>query len=621
MFTVPSCGYQPCILQGYVDAAKALRLPGLDEDTVDVRKLVQTHLSQSGSGSWILVFDNADDSAFWLADNRAKPDHPLLFDLLPKNRRGSIIFTSRDATLASRLASPHVLHLSHVGEIVGKQLLNNYLDDRKLLNNESDTTALLQWLGYLPLAIVQAATYINENAMTLGQYLSLLNSQDGDAVQFLSRDFNDFGRYGNGMNPIATTWLVSFAQLRERNPLAVQYLSFISCLDWKNIPLTLRPSTGSAQDDLEAVGALKSYSFVSQDPKTQFITAHRLVHLVMRNWLEKRRTVGVRPKGCPATYISFEQPYRDRINQWRPFLPHAHYLLNSSRDTCPVLDRVYLLQGYGFCLHLHGRDQEAEAPLEEASKLCEALDGPDSIRACDMICTLAITYVYRRKLEMAESLLLEVIKKHESASNGNREQEILNTKLLPSCVYGEQGRLQEAEVLQRQILQSRKTLLGLEHESTVASSADLAATIYRQGRLHEGLDILMGVFEVYRLSLGESDPETLHILDTIAFVHHRMGNLHEAEKLYCKILEERKVSLGIENPDTLRTVHQLSTVLHDQGRRQEALDMLRMCLEGRRQTLGADHPQTILAAEHLNYWQSESKGWRLLWASLRGRLR
>ena len=53
-------------------------------------------------------------------------------------------------------------------------LLQKCLVNPDLVNSQQDTAALLIELTYLPLAIVQAAAYINENEILLVEYLSLL---------------------------------------------------------------------------------------------------------------------------------------------------------------------------------------------------------------------------------------------------------------------------------------------------------------------------------------------------------------------------------------------------------------------------------------------------------------
>jgi len=73
------------------------------------------------------------------------------------------------------------------GEIA-TQMLRNFLIRKDLVDSRlADTKAMLTWLAHLPLAIAQAAAYINENGITLGEYLTLIDSQEQDVVQLARR--------------------------------------------------------------------------------------------------------------------------------------------------------------------------------------------------------------------------------------------------------------------------------------------------------------------------------------------------------------------------------------------------------------------------------------------------
>ena len=64
---------------------------------------------------------------------------------------------------------------------------------------------LLRLLTFLPLAIVQAAAYINKNDISLVEYVSLFDDHKENIIEVLSKDFKDEGRYPNLKNSIATT--------------------------------------------------------------------------------------------------------------------------------------------------------------------------------------------------------------------------------------------------------------------------------------------------------------------------------------------------------------------------------------------------------------------------------
>jgi hypothetical protein len=72
-------------------------------------------------------------------------------------------------------------------------------------------------------------------------------------VALMSKEFRDNTRYKGTANAVATTWVVSFSQIRERDAAAADLLAFMSCVDWKAIPRSLL--LGGLQVE-EAIGTL-----------------------------------------------------------------------------------------------------------------------------------------------------------------------------------------------------------------------------------------------------------------------------------------------------------------------------------------------------------------------------
>ncbi|KAF2202719.1 kinase subdomain-containing protein [Delitschia confertaspora ATCC 74209] len=256
--------------QAYVNAAQKLGIPGWENDKEDVKRLVQEYLGRESTGRWLLVFDNADDIDMWFTETESGPHSTLLsrplIDYLPKSNQGAILFTTRDRRLAVRLAQQNIVEVPAMEEDIATQLLEKYLVNSKLANSRQDTSALLSHLTYLPLAIVQAAAYINENGIAILDYLSLLADQEEEVINLLSEKFEDEGRYRDVKNPVATTWLISFEKIRQRDPLAAEYLSFMACIEARNIPQSLLPPGPTRKKEQDAIGTLNAYSFIVRRP-------------------------------------------------------------------------------------------------------------------------------------------------------------------------------------------------------------------------------------------------------------------------------------------------------------------------------------------------------------------
>jgi hypothetical protein len=391
--------------QSYLEVARKLSIPGWGEETADVKRLVQAYLSKESAGQWLLVFDNADDIDMWIAKSRSGQGSGRLVEYLPSSKQGCIIFTTRDRKTAVKLAHHNVVKVPEMDENVATQLLRKCLVDKDLIKERQDTIALLAQLTYLPLAIVQAAAYINENGIQLADYLLLLSDQEENVANVLSEDFEDDGRYPDVMNPVATTWLISFQQIQHCDPLAADYLSLMACVDSKDIPLSLLPSGSSRKKEMDAIGTLDAYSFISKRPAYPTIDLHRLVHLATRNWLRKEELLA---RWTEKAIVRLEEVFPDFDHKnrsiWRMYLPHARYALE-----CDINDEgrkhwIDLAERYGKSLYSDGRWDEAEVVfvrVVEAQKKTFGAEHPSTLISKG---NLALIYQCQGRLKEAEEL-------------------------------------------------------------------------------------------------------------------------------------------------------------------------------------------------------------------------
>ncbi|KAL4744260.1 hypothetical protein BDW72DRAFT_199784 [Aspergillus terricola var. indicus] len=258
IFWIPCTNYE-AVEQAYMNIAQMVGLH--DVEPAEVKERVQSYFSQTDE-KWILIFDNADEIDMWL---KGKPAAPPLKNIIPRSENGHILFTSRNQQLALKLAAANVVSVPDVDPKTGKEIFKKLLMRMDLLQDDHVTTTLLEQLSFLPLAISQAAAYINQNDISLARYMSLLGEQEASTIELLGEEFEDDGRYAEIQNPVATTWLVSFTQIHRVNQLASDYLSFMACINPRDIPESILPATTSAKQKVEALGLLKAYSFKQQD--------------------------------------------------------------------------------------------------------------------------------------------------------------------------------------------------------------------------------------------------------------------------------------------------------------------------------------------------------------------
>jgi len=99
---------------------------------------------------------------------------------------------------------------------------------KKLPNDQSvekDWRLLIQALGYLSLAITQAAAYIAMNAprTSISKYLKYFLRNETNQVSLLSNDGGDLRRDFEVPNSVLMTWQISFDQIKDQNILAATF--------------------------------------------------------------------------------------------------------------------------------------------------------------------------------------------------------------------------------------------------------------------------------------------------------------------------------------------------------------------------------------------------------------
>ena len=181
--------------------------------------------------------------------------------------------------------------------------------------DEAAAGQLAEELGYLPLALEQAAAYIEHAGRSLAGYLGLFRERKLALLQHATLGSDEKAT-------VATTWDISFEQARKDSSAAVDLLRLCAFLGPDDIPMEVivqgiehipQPLSAALQDPLEldkAIIALRNYSLVEVDepePDDRRLSIHRLVQAVTFDCLSQEEqkawaqaAVGVVNKAFPA---------------------------------------------------------------------------------------------------------------------------------------------------------------------------------------------------------------------------------------------------------------------------------------------------------------------------------
>jgi tetratricopeptide (TPR) repeat protein len=604
--------------QACTEIVQALHIPQ-SADKEDAKELVKQYLSSSRARRWLLVVDNADDPNILFGGSEQSGG---IIDYLPESEGGMTVYTTRTLEVAVSLTRGDVLELGAMDRGDAIDFLSESLVRKELLRNQTMTDKLLDELTCLPLAIAQAAAYLNINRMTITKYLRLLHRTEQDLVRLMSKEFRDDTRYKQSANAVATTWVVSFSQIREHDVAAADLLAFISCVEWKAIPRSLLPEAQSDRQMEEAIGTLCGYSFLTRrgggsggtqeseetetntgeekDTETQvereeWYDIHRLVHLATRIWVKEHGNAGEVAEEA-VRHVADVFPSDDYENRavWRGYLPHALRLLSSGQHSS-AWEQSELCLLVGRCLYVDGRMQEAVVWLERSCEQRSQLDEDNPGRLSSQH-ALAIAYQADGQVHKAVTLLEHVVEVSEKTLAAEHLNRLASQHNLAGA-YQADGQVHKAVELLEHVVEVYKKTLAAEHPHRLASQQVLARAYQADGQVHKAVALLEHVVEVHKKTLAAEHPSRLTSQHNLAGAYRADGQVNKALVLLQHVVEVREKTLAAEHPDRLTSQHALAIAYRADGQVHKAVELLEHVVEVYKKTLAAEHPDR-LASQH-----------------------
>jgi len=238
----------------------------------DLQGIVRAWLSDNQY--WLLIFDNLES-------------YDTIKPYLPQKINGRIIITSRNTRIGyGEALELEVFDLDEAVKFIKRRLSENdslKMEKYKFDDFNEQAPILAKRLGYLPLALEQAAAFIAEVKLTIADYIMKLD-RNGLVVFDDEKSKAEF--YTKAVH---TTWAISFKNLE----LSAQYLmNLCAYMAPDKIPVSffveMRDKLPSplkddlADDDIKdrIVNGLRIFSLATGD--AYFINIHRLVQEVVR---------------------------------------------------------------------------------------------------------------------------------------------------------------------------------------------------------------------------------------------------------------------------------------------------------------------------------------------------
>ena len=583
----------PATLAGdYAQLADPLDLPLKSErDQILVVRAVRRWL-ENNKGR-LLVFDNVE-----------KPED--LREYLPQTAQGHAIVTSRNPSWHG------IGEALPVGVLPRGQAIQLLL--RRSGGKEADRDAaakLAEELGDLPLALAQAAAYVDETGCSLTRYLELFQTHREEVLSRRGVTQQDYPA------SVAATWQISFRNLEEESPAAVELLNLCAFLAPEAIPLDLLAegrqhlperlsealASPVATDELKA--ALRKYSLA--EVKGEDIIVHRLVQNVVRGSMEPAD----RQSWAERAVRGIDEAFPDlSLSNWpaaNRLLPHAQVSVRIAAESgAETVEAARVLNETACYLQHRGRYPEAESAHKQALAIREKRLGVEHPEVAASLHNLAVLYNAQAKYVAAEPLYERALAIYRDQL-GADHPDLATTMGNLAMLYKAQGKYAAAEPLFNQVLAIRESRLGPNHPAVATSLNNLALLYKAQSRNTEAGPLLRRALAIVKAKFGPEHPHVATTLGNLGMLNHDQGDFAAAEPLCRQALALDERALGPDHPSVAVDLTNLATVCQALGKQAEAESLLRRALSIKEARLGPSHPSVATTLNRLAQFH-ESQG-------------
>lgn len=490
----------------------------------------------------------------------------------PRSPVGRVLFTTRrrDAAMTSHNRETIMVELFTPTE--AQQYLRCKLGS--LAADEEAAGGLAEDVGYLPLALAQAAAFMIDRGLDCAAYRRRFADCKHRLMDLTPE--SDLLPDDQSMT-IATTWSISVESANHLRPvgLAGPVLNILSMMDPNGVPaavLTTEPvldSLSNARSEavdaemvLDALHALDRLSLITYQ-STRSIRMHALVQRANREQLGAQLDETVRI-ASNALYQAWPDNERDH-------------------------DLVQLLRANAASVEAHGAAHGRQILLDDST-------------GGHRLLFRAGTSLGRAGRVKAAVRYFERLRALATAQLGQDHSSLLQARHEIAYWRGESGEFAAAARAFEELAREREGDLGADHPDTLATQFQHALWRGEAGDAHGALEAFERLLPDYRRIIGPEHVDTLRLRSRLAYVRGESGDASGALLAFRELLADRLRLLGPDDRDTLAARHLVARWQAIAGDpRGAAVATRELVVDGIR-VLGRDHPDTFHFRHSLARW-------------------
>ncbi|MFF0706192.1 FxSxx-COOH system tetratricopeptide repeat protein [Streptomyces tendae] len=587
----------------------------------------------------------------------------------PSSRHGRALVTTRRREAALTGAGRRLVTVGMFTPQEAAAYLTAVLAAHDRQEPTDQINSLAADLGYLPLALAQAAAYIIDTDLTCASYREML----ADRIRELADLLPESGALPDDQTTtVAATWSLSIERANQIRPagLARPMLQLAAFLAPNGIPTEVltsqptlahltehrtpsggnqQPAPASVEDAVFALRALHRLSLIDHTPEPphQAVRVHQLIQRATRDDLASQAFDETARAAADALTEAWPET-ADAKPLGQILRAHADALINYAQDALWSADEAHpVVLHTGNSL---GQAGQVTAAITHFQNLTHAVLGPDHPGSLAARKNLA-HWLGKGGDETGAVAVIEQLLPDIERVWGPDDPNTLSARIDLAGWRGNAGDAAGAVALIEQLLPDMVRVLGTDHPHTLAARANLAKNrgmagdaagaadaaaelladrIRVQGPDHRGtlatrreLALLLGNAEDPAAAaeaceqlkqllddcvrvLGTDHPDTLTTRQHLAHLRGEAGDAAGAVTAYKELVPDLVRVLGPNHPDTLAARSDFAAKRGEAGDAAGAVTAYKELVPDVVQALGADHQGTLTTRVGLAYWRGEA---------------
>ncbi|MET7425174.1 FxSxx-COOH system tetratricopeptide repeat protein [Dactylosporangium sp. NPDC005555] len=472
---------------------------------------------------------------------------------------------------------------------------------------------LAQDLGWLPLALAQAAAYITDQDLTCAGYRRRLSRRDLHALRPSTLPDDQHAA-------VANTWALSIDLAdTATGGIAGILLQLASLLDPNGIPPQLFTTTAvtaycaarigqpvEANDAHDAVRALHRLGLVTAPTGSDIgaVRVHALLQRVVRENTPHQYQSDLAITAADAISelwpsdkpdVGAAQPLR--VNTIALNRHASAHLWTARQGAHPVLFQTGRSLGN---IGLVAAARDYFSRLHDTGVRHLGSRHADTLRArSNYAWWQGKTGEVARAIAAGEQLLVDQV---QVLGPGHPDTLSTRNDLLAWQAQAQADAPARAARTFQELVDDYVRYLGVDHPGTLTARNNLARWRGRAGDLNGAIKAFQALVHDSLRILGPDHLGTLRARSNLAWWQGEAGDPAGAVDTYRQVLNDRLRAFGPDHPDTLRTRSNIASWQGHAGDPAGAVDIHGQVLVDRLRVLGPDHPDTFRTRSYLASW-------------------